>query len=81
MYPEGVQAFISQVIHKTYIEVNEEGTEAAAATSIGMSVTSMPLNPPPVMDVNRPFLYLIADRSSGAILFLGLVTNPAEHGA
>lgn len=78
MYPAQTPMHISKVVHKTYIEVNEQGTEAAGATSIGVSVTSMPLNPPPVMDVNRPFVYLITEKNSGSILFIGKVNNPAE---
>lgn len=78
MYPSQTPMHISKVIHKSYIEVNEQGTEAAAATSIGISVTSMPVNPPPVMDINRPFIYLITEKSSGAVLFLGSLSNPAE---
>lgn len=79
MYPAQTPMHISKVVHKAYIEVNEQGTEAAAATSIGVSVTSMPLNPPPVMDINRPFVYLITEKNSGAVLFLGKVNNPAEE--
>lgn len=79
MYPSGTPVNISKVLHKAYIEVNEKGTEAAAATSIGVSVTSMPINPPPVMIVDRPFLYLIVERNSGAILFLGQLNNPSAE--
>lgn len=79
MYPKQSPVQISKVVHKTFIEVNEEGTEAAAATSIGVSVTSMPINPTPVMDVNRPFIYLILDKNSGSVLFIGQVNNPAEE--
>ncbi|GAB3580382.1 serpin family protein [Hymenobacter daeguensis] len=63
---------ISSVKHKTFLEVNEEGTEAAAVTSVGIVVTSLP----PVVQVNRPFLFLIREKSSGAILFIGQITNP-----
>lgn len=69
---------ISQIKHKTYIKVDEEGTEAAAATSIGMVTTSMPLPTEEKMNVNRPFVYLITENKSGTILFLGAVGNPAE---
>ena len=60
---------ISEVLHKTYIEVNEEGTEAAAVTSIGMVTTSMPMFPE--FTVNKPFVYVIRERSTGVILFIG----------
>ncbi len=65
--------FISEVKHKTFVDVNEEGTEAAAVTSIGMGVTSAP----PLLQVDRPFLFAIRERFSGTILFLGKVMNPA----
>ncbi|HEX8656408.1 MAG TPA: serpin family protein, partial [Hymenobacter sp.] len=63
---------ISEVKHKTFLEVNEEGTEAAAATSVGITVTSVP----PVISIDRPFLFLIREKSSNAVLFIGQVTNP-----
>lgn len=63
---------ISSVKHKTYLDVNEEGTEAAAVTSIGIIRTSVP----PVVQVDRPFLFLIRERESNAILFMGQLTNP-----
>lgn len=72
------QTFISQVKHKTFIEVNEAGTEAAGSTSVGISITSMPSEPPRPFEmiVNRPFLLAIEDQNSGSILFLGWVANP-----
>ncbi|WP_426060978.1 serpin family protein [Hymenobacter sp. B1770] len=63
---------ISAVKHKAYVDVNEEGTEAAAVTSISIVVTSLPQ----VVEVNRPFLFLIREKASNAILFIGQVTNP-----
>ncbi|OGX85730.1 hypothetical protein BEN47_14695 [Hymenobacter lapidarius] len=63
---------ISSVKHKTYLDVNEEGTEAAAVTSIGIIKTSLP----PVVQVDRPFLFLIREKESKAILFMGQLTNP-----
>ena len=65
---------ISEVKHKTFVEVNEKGTEAAAVTSIGVRVTSV--GPEPfVMNVNRPFVYMIRDRDTNTILFIGRVTG------
>ncbi len=66
--------FISTVIHKTYVEVNEEGTEAAAVTVIGMDTTAA-LPEPEQIDffVNKPFLFLIKENSTGAILFAGKI--------
>jgi serpin B len=68
--------FISDVIHKAFVSVDEVGTEAAAATAVVMTTTSLQLN---VVDVtiDRPFIFLIRDIQTGAILFLGHVTNPA----
>jgi serine protease inhibitor len=63
---------ISEVKHKTFLEVNEEGTEAAAATSVGIVVTSLP----PSVRIDRPFVFLIREKSSNAILFIGQLTNP-----
>ncbi len=60
---------ISEVIHKTFVEVNEEGTEAAAVTSIGMIETALPT--PIDYKVDRPFLFAIRENSTGVILFIG----------
>jgi serpin B len=71
-------AAINQVRHKTFIDVTEEGTEAAAVTSIGIMPTSIPAQPDPPfqMEVDRPFLVAIRDRQTGALLFLGSVVDP-----
>lgn len=76
MYPASAGAYISKALHKTFISVDEEGTKAAAVTSIGMGTTAV--SPNPVMDINRPFLYLIVEKQTGSILFLGMVNNPAQ---
>ncbi|WP_304171209.1 serpin family protein [Limnochorda pilosa] len=73
---EDPELVLSQVIHQAFVEVNEEGTEAAGATGIGMRVTSLPANPPPVFRADRPFVFLIRDVESGAILFMGRVVDP-----
>jgi serine protease inhibitor len=70
-------ACITKVKHKTFVDVNEEGTEAAAVTSVEIGVTSMPQELRIVVD--RPFLVAIRERLTGTILFLGRVTNPAAH--
>jgi len=69
---------ISSVLHKAYIEVNEEGTEAAAATAIVMILTSTDSdgNSRIVFNVDHPFLFLIQHKDTGTILFMGKVTNP-----
>lgn len=71
--------YISKVLHKAFVEVNEEGAEAAAATAVIMAVpTSAPLTFPfnPSFRADRPFLFLIRDMESGAVLFLGRVNQP-----
>ncbi len=69
--------FISQVKHKAVIEVNEEGTEAAAATSVGIGITSVRREPQRFSFVaDRPFLLVIRDQQTGAILFMGAVFEP-----
>jgi len=67
--------FISAVVHKAYVDVNEEGTEAAAATGVTMKLTSV-APPPPVFRADHPFIFLIRDNQTGSILFLGRVANP-----
>jgi serpin B len=74
--PDG-RFFISAVEHKTFIDVNELGTEAAAVTGVMVGATSAPLNPFRMI-VDRPFLYAIADRPTGAILFLGAMEDPTQ---
>ncbi|MFC1611918.1 serpin family protein [Myxococcota bacterium] len=67
--------FISNVKHKTYVKVNEEGTEAAAVTSVEVGITSA--GPEGfVMRVNRPFVFVIHDHHSGALLFMGKIVDP-----
>ncbi|WP_339227447.1 serpin family protein [Oceanobacillus sp. FSL K6-2867] len=70
--------WISQIKQKTFIDVNEKGTEAAAATSVEMETTSAPVNEPFHMEVNRPFFIAITDDETGTILFMGLIANPQE---
>jgi serpin B len=71
------QLFISAVIHKAFVDVNEEGTEAAAATAVGIRVTSAPVRDEPVVfKADHPFVFLIRDNRSGSMLFLGRLTNP-----
>ena len=71
--------YLSAVVHKAYVDVNEEGTEAAAATGAAVSALAiMRPAPVPVFRADHPFLFLIRDRESGAILFLGRVTNPTQ---
>ena len=66
--------FISQVVHKAFVDVNERGTEAAAATGVEEKLAED--KPSAVFRADRPFLFLICDNRSGAILFLGRMMNP-----
>jgi serpin B len=68
--------FINFVIHQAYVKVNEEGTEAAAATGVGMGITAVP--PRYQFIVNRPFIFLIQEKDTGNILFLGKIVDPRE---
>src|ERR1019366_9472636 len=70
---------ISQVIHKAFVDVDEEGTEAAAATAVVVALGAIierPVPPPMVVTADRPFLFLIRHRDSGVILFLGRLVDP-----
>lgn len=78
MIKEDDQIFISDVKQKTFIEVNEVGTEAAAATSVEIRLTSAPADGPFYMEVNRPFFFTITDEETGAIIFMGSIANPEE---
>ncbi len=71
----GERLFIEKVSHKTFVEVNEEGTEAVAVTSVGIGVTSVP--PPPIpFIVDRPFLFAIRDNETKTVLFMGVIVDP-----
>ena len=67
--------FISDVFHKAFVSVDEEGTEAAAATAVLMALTSAPANPIRLV-VDHPFLFLIRDTQTNSILFMGRVVEP-----
>ncbi|MFM7450552.1 MAG: serpin family protein [Leptolyngbyaceae cyanobacterium] len=68
---------ISEVKHKTFIEVNEAGTEAAAATSVGIRLTAAPIGEPFQLVVDRPFFFAIRDNKTGTVLFMGNIQNPS----
>lgn len=72
LFEETLPLEISQVIHQSFLEVNEEGSEAAAATVVGVELTSLPAS----TYVNKPFIFLIRDRKSGTILFSGKLLDP-----
>ncbi len=66
--------FVSFVKQNTFVEVNEKGTEAAAVTTTGIELTSLP----PVFQINKPFVFIIRERSTNTVLFIGKVVNPLE---
>jgi len=68
--------YISGIHHQAFVEVNEEGTEAAAATGVVVGLRSIPA-PPPVFRADHPFLFLIRENRTGGILFMGRVANPS----
>jgi serpin B len=75
---DGPRLFISKALHKTFINVNELGTEAAAATAIAIEIVSV--LPERQFAAERPFLFLIRDRVTGSILFFGQVLDPLREG-
>jgi serpin B len=70
--------YLSEVMHKTYVRVDEKGSEAAAVTGIVGSITSFPIDGPVVMRVERPFVFVIHDRHSAAMLFSGRIGRPVS---
>jgi serpin B len=72
--------YISKVVHKAYVDVDEEGTEAAAATAVMVAAgMAMPAQRPiPVFRADHPFLFLIRDNQTGSVLFLGRVMDPKQ---
>ena len=69
--------FIEKVLHKAFIEVNEEGSEAAAATTVHVLETAMP-GQQKIFDANHPFIFLIKHNETDTILFMGNVEDPLE---
>lgn len=70
--------YIGAAVHKTFLEVGEDGTEAAAATAVIMTKTSAMHDPEKTIEfkADRPFIYVIRDNQTGAILFIGRYTKP-----
>jgi serpin B len=68
---------LSAVLHKAYVDVNEEGTEAAAAT--GVLIEEAMIRVTPIFRADHPFLFLIRDNKTGSILFMGRVVNPMKQ--
>ncbi len=71
--------YISRAIHKAWIDVTEEGTEAAAATVVSMRVGSAAPPPATVFCADHPFIFLIRDNCSGSLLFMGRLADPRQQ--
>jgi len=71
MSPRGLDLIVTRVVQKTFVDVDEEGTEAAAATMVGIGLTSAPV----AFRADRPFLVIIRERFSGTILFIGKIAK------
>lgn len=74
---EPSKLYIGAVIHKAFVDVNEEGTEAAASTAIGFALASVP-EPVPTFRADHPFIFAIHDNNTGSILFMGRIVDPAK---
>ena len=73
MSPRGRELVISLLQQNTFVTIDEEGTEAAAVTIVGVALTSLPV--PTVMRIDRPFVFVIRERLSGTVLFMGKITR------
>jgi serpin B len=73
------ELFVHAVVHQANIDVDEKGTEAAAATAVVAGVVSAPIEEPVQLRVDRPFLFALRDLPTGAVLFLGRVTDPSAE--
>ncbi|HXP49269.1 MAG TPA: serpin family protein, partial [Bacteroidia bacterium] len=71
--------FIGKVLHKAFIEVDERGTEAAAATAVMMELSSMRFRNPVIFNADHSFMFVISDNTSGSILFMGQIVNPKQE--
>ncbi len=72
-------AYIDEIYHKTFIDVNEEGTEAAGATSVSIEETAAIIQDTFQMDINRPFLFTITNTEENIILFMGSMEQPVNE--
>lgn len=69
--------YLSNVVHKAFVEINEEGTEAAAATGVSMGITAIVT--PLVFRADHPFIFLIRENQTGSILFVGRIVDPTKE--
>jgi serpin B len=70
------ELYVKSVVHEAYLSVDEAGTEAAAATGVGISAAALPAQPPIAFIVDRPFAFVLRDVKTGAVLFTGVVSHP-----
>jgi serine protease inhibitor len=77
LFEGNVSGSISQVVHQSFLEVNEKGSEAAAATAVVFEVTNAIPQPQPIVIINKPFLFLVREKHTGVILFIGLLNDPS----
>jgi serpin B len=75
--PDPESLHIAAVLHRSFVEVNEKGTEAAAAAAVHLEAKNG--HTPPIFTADHPFVFAIRDRQTGAVLFLGRVANPAAE--
>jgi len=80
MVDNGKKLYIGAVIHKAFVDVNEKGTEAAAATAVVMQMKSAMPRPLPLFRADHPFLFMIRENTCGRILFIGRLTDPTVKG-
>ncbi|MFW6044801.1 MAG: serpin family protein [Planctomycetota bacterium] len=78
MAEEDEELYIAAAVHQAYVDVDEKGTEAAAATGIGVSATAAPAGEPEIFHADRPFIFLIRDRQTGYTLFMGRLADPTR---
>ena len=71
--------FISFVLHKSFVDVNEDGTEAAAVTVVGVETTASPIDQPKTFIANKPFIFAIKENTNNTILFSGLINKPVSE--
>jgi serine protease inhibitor len=76
LFENPLDLYISRVIHQAVIEVNEEGSEAAAATAVEIMETSLPPEPD-IIVINQPFIFMIREKFSGTLLFTGKLMDPS----
>jgi serpin B len=76
LFKENLPLEITHIVHQSYIDVDETGTEAAAATAVVIGQTTMAPPKPQIIKINRPFIYLIREKHTNAILFVGQMIHP-----